>query len=200
MRLYFTRHGESEANSLRIISNRDLPYNLTEKGHSQATALAKKLMGKPIGCIYSSPIPRAKQTAEILSSILGKPMECVDALREPDCGVLEGRGDEDAWRQHDHFKASWAHGLELSSGPEGGETCEQARMRLAFFVGNLIDQYGKTELEFVLVTHGALILYGLPVIVAGWDDQDVLLREIGHTGLITTEWRDQMLTLVEWGA
>jgi broad specificity phosphatase PhoE len=187
MRIYITRHGESEANIFHIISNRELPHPLTEKGRLQATALAEKLRGKSIIRIYTSPIRRARETAEILSAELGVPMECVDALREPDCGVLEGRGDEAAWKEHDYWKESWFFGREEDSGPQGGETCQDVRRRLAGFIAELINRFGETESEFLLVTHGALLLYGLPGVLTDIDNQFVLEHGLGYTLLISTE-------------
>jgi broad specificity phosphatase PhoE len=55
VRILFARHGEGLANTLRIISNRDLPHPLTEKGRARATALAEKLAERPIQRIYASP-------------------------------------------------------------------------------------------------------------------------------------------------
>src|SRR5579859_4077000 len=43
MKLYFVRHGESEANVARIISNREQPHALTSNGIRQAHALADSL-------------------------------------------------------------------------------------------------------------------------------------------------------------
>src|SRR5512140_3617462 len=100
MRLYFTRHGESEANRLKIISNRDLPHPLTETGRLQASTLAERLRTRPILRVYASPLLRARQTGEILSTALKVPLELVDGLREPDCGELEGRTDADARAAH----------------------------------------------------------------------------------------------------
>src|SRR5262245_51081645 len=107
MHLYFVRHGESEANVLRVISNRQLPHGLTEKGKQQASVLAESLKSVPIAALYSSPILRAIQTSEILAKTLAIPYETTDALREYDCGVLEGRADDDAWRQHDVIFERW---------------------------------------------------------------------------------------------
>jgi broad specificity phosphatase PhoE len=134
MRLYFIRHGESEAKILHVISNRELPHPLTSKGRLQATALAEKLKGKAIGRIFTSPIPRARETATILSCELGVLMDCVDALREPDCGALEGRGDKAAWKEHDFWKESWFLGRDQDKGPRDGETCQDVRRRLAEFI------------------------------------------------------------------
>lgn len=98
MRLIFARHGESVANVEPIISNRDLPHPLTAKGRQQANALADRLAENSIVAIYSSPILRAQGTAQIIAQRLGLVVETSAALREFDCGVAEGRGDDEAWR------------------------------------------------------------------------------------------------------
>ena len=64
MRVLFTRHGESEANVEGIISNRDLPHRLTVVGIAQAEALAERLGDFDVRMIFSSPILRARETAE----------------------------------------------------------------------------------------------------------------------------------------
>ena len=95
MRLYFVRHGQSEANVQVVISNRDLPHPLTELGRQQAKALACSLANVPLAAIYSSPIVRAAQTAQIVAAIKSLPVEFADALREPDYGIIEYEGDGD---------------------------------------------------------------------------------------------------------
>ena len=67
MRLYFVRHGESEANTLHVISNRESPFGLTALGKKQANILADSLKDIPVTVIFSSPILRARETADILS-------------------------------------------------------------------------------------------------------------------------------------
>lgn len=187
MRLYFTRHGESEANTLRIISNRNLPHPLTETGRLQAAALAENLRGKFITRIYASPLPRARETAEILSAALGVPMECAEALREPDCGVLEGRGDEQAWSEINYWMRSWLDGRQQDCGPESGETYESVQNRFIKFIEGLTARYGETDSAFLLVTHGALILFGLPGVCLNVEAQFILKHGLEHTALISTE-------------
>ncbi|MEZ4728874.1 MAG: histidine phosphatase family protein [Caldilineaceae bacterium] len=68
MKLFFTRHGESQANIGRIISNRTLPHSLTALGRAQAVALAEKLGTEKISTIYASPILRAQETAQIIAA------------------------------------------------------------------------------------------------------------------------------------
>jgi 2,3-bisphosphoglycerate-dependent phosphoglycerate mutase len=199
MRLYFTRHGESEANTRRIISNRDLPHPLTETGRLQAASLAEKLRGKPITRIYTSPIPRARETAEILSAALDVPLELTEALREPDCGVLEGRGDEETWAQLQYWEETWLDNRERDRGPEGGETYEDIQRRFVPFVEELVARHGNTQSEFILVTHGALMLYGLPGVLANVDPQSIREYGIEHTRLITIGLQDGKLVCLGWG-
>jgi probable phosphoglycerate mutase len=100
MRLYFVRHGESEANLLNEFSNRGLKHGLTEKGQQQAYALAQRLHAVPVVAIFSSPLLRARQTAEILAHELGVAYQVADALREFDCGILEGKSDPASWQAY----------------------------------------------------------------------------------------------------
>src|SRR3712207_5088470 len=101
MTLYFVRHGESEANRLREFSNRGVKHGLTPRGREQAAALARALRGAAVAKLFSSPLLRAVETAEILSAAIGVPYEVTDALREYDCGILEGRSDAASWQVYD---------------------------------------------------------------------------------------------------
>ena len=82
MRLYFVRHGESTANLLWEFSNSGFKHPLTEKGIEQARAVARSLSGLQVEQIYSSPVMRAVQTAQILAESLQAPLEITEALRE----------------------------------------------------------------------------------------------------------------------
>lgn len=95
MKLYFVRHGQSEANLLNEFSNRGYKNGLTALGREQAHQLADRLKPDSLSYIYSSPLMRAVQTAEILSNELDLEFETKDALREYDLrhfGRQVGRG------------------------------------------------------------------------------------------------------------
>src|SRR5690606_31368942 len=90
MNMYFVRHGESVANVNQVFSNRvEQNHPLTNLGISQAQELAHKLANISPLKIYTSPLIRATQTAEIISKQLGSVMEVAPALREYDVGILE---------------------------------------------------------------------------------------------------------------
>jgi broad specificity phosphatase PhoE len=198
MRLYLIRHGESEANTLEIISNRDMPHPLTEAGRRQAMALAEKLTGASINHIFTSPILRACETAEIIASILLVPAECTSALREPDCGILEGRADEAAWEEHNYWKKKWLEGCEHDRGPEGGETYNEICERFSEFVKSLVAQYGNTEAGLLLVKHGALLLFGLPALCPNSEMKSVLERGVGYCASLVIELQNGKFTCRDW--
>ena len=64
--IYFVRHGETEDNVLGISQGQlDIPLN--ERGIKQAEELSEKLKGYKFDVIYTSPLIRAKRTAEIIN-------------------------------------------------------------------------------------------------------------------------------------
>lgn len=82
------RHGESEANRLQIFSDHESKYPLTEEGRTQVMNAARELSDVSVDGIISSPVLRARETAEILSENLGLEVIIDDRLREASMGVL----------------------------------------------------------------------------------------------------------------
>ena len=62
MRFHFIRHGKRE----RTIGD----PSLTSEGREEAGLLAKKLASEDITQIFSSPLARARETAEIIATVL----------------------------------------------------------------------------------------------------------------------------------
>ena len=83
MELYFVRHGESVANRTRAFANSGSSHHpLTPRGIKQAQRLTATLSSTSIARIYSSPLLRAVQTADILAQTMQAPIEVAEALRE----------------------------------------------------------------------------------------------------------------------
>lgn len=87
---YFLRHGETEANASRIVSG-SLDVDLTPLGREQAQAAALALASTPITAIYSSPLRRARETAEPVAQALRLPVTIIPELAERSRGELEGK-------------------------------------------------------------------------------------------------------------
>ncbi|MDZ8050753.1 MAG: histidine phosphatase family protein [Aulosira sp. ZfuVER01] len=69
-RVIIVRHGQSSYNTEKRIQGRTDVSRLTEKGQNDATKVGKALSNILFNAIYSSPLQRAKQTAEIIHSDL----------------------------------------------------------------------------------------------------------------------------------
>ncbi len=198
MKIYFIRHGESEANVLKIISNRDLPHGLTEKGRQQAQALTRTLQGVGITAIYSSPIPRAQQTAQILGQRLGLPVQSSAALREPDCGIAEGRGDPEAWAMNQKLWEDWLTWLDWDSHAPGGESFNDVRGRFMPFLSALLRGYANSDQNLALIGHGMLYICMLPLVLNNISRQFATQLALTNTGYVLAESGPSGLTCLEW--
>ncbi len=85
--IYVVRHGQVPSNVLGIISGCN-DESLTEKGIEQAILVRDELKGINFDAVYSSPVIRAVQTAEII--VPDKKIICDERLAERDPGSLLG--------------------------------------------------------------------------------------------------------------
>lgn len=199
MQLYFVRHGESEANVLGIISNRGYQHPLTQKGITQANALAERLRDVPLAAIYSSPLMRAVQTAEIVARTHNLNVTVTDALREYDCGVLEGKSDPETWVQHRQLWDAWMLHHQWAACHEGGESFEDIQRRFVPFIDSLVAEYADTDNTILLVAHGGTLMAMLPLVLDNVDHQFAITQWIANTALIRTRYRDGRLVCKVWG-
>jgi broad specificity phosphatase PhoE len=90
--IVLVRHGETEwSRSGQHTGVTDLP--LTEEGEAQARSVAPKLAGRAFALVLTSPMQRARRTAELAG--FGDRAEVDDDLRERNYGVYEGRTTKD---------------------------------------------------------------------------------------------------------
>lgn len=88
MKVYFVRHGESEANLNKCFAGQsDVP--LTEKGKTQAEAIRPVLAEISFDKVYSSDLSRAHDTQKF--SLPGYEAETTQLLREISVGNLAGK-------------------------------------------------------------------------------------------------------------
>lgn len=104
---------------------------LDEEGRVQARGLAERLKGVRVAAVYSSPLERARETAEPLAASLGlevRPDEAFGEIRYGEWTGLDVGGLEpDArWRRYNHFRSG--------TRPPGGELMLEVQAR---FVGGL---------------------------------------------------------------
>ena len=84
------RHGETDWNNAGILQGwTDVPIN--EEGRRQAQEMAAAFAASGFSCVYSSPLSRARETAEIISGALGLGLPVShEGLKERNFGVFQG--------------------------------------------------------------------------------------------------------------
>ncbi len=96
-RLTLLRHGESEKNTQQMYDDSPTAFPLTNHGRAQARAAAEQIKkAGGVDAIYSSPVRRARETAEIVAAHLGVPVMIDEDLREVDSGEWDGKREDDA--------------------------------------------------------------------------------------------------------
>jgi broad specificity phosphatase PhoE len=138
---WFLRHGETDWNAQDLSQGAvDIPLN--ETGLAQARSASLLLRGRGIRSIISSPLSRAKVTADIASAQLGLPVQIDDGLKEVAFGVMEGKPMSE-WFQ------PWVDGLLT---PEGAESFPTLTKRAVAAVNRSIAR----PPVVLVVAHGAL--------------------------------------------
>jgi broad specificity phosphatase PhoE len=93
------RHGVTDWNRQGLFQGRtDNPLNDT--GMAQARAAAERLRKFSFDRVVTSPLLRARQTAEIIATAASKPLDVDDGIIECDFGSLEGTSIAEAMQSH----------------------------------------------------------------------------------------------------
>ncbi len=204
MHLYFVRHGESEANVANEFSNQNHEkHPLTEKGKQQAQTLAETLCDVKFSAIYSSPMLRARQTAEILNAPHGLEIQFTRALTEHDAGDMEGRADQAAWDEYTKLFERWILGRELDARIPNGESFNDMRARFIPFLSDLTQKYAAMytsprTANLLLVGHAGIFHSMLPFVLANVGYAFAHKHILNNAALVRVEQREGALVCVTW--
>ena len=155
----------------------------------QATALTEKLSNSfNVKMIWSSPILRAKETAEIVAKRLGLSPRISPALREFDCGEIEGRADPEAWQIYRKLVRAWDEdqAYEQRILPDG-ESFNDMKARFVPFVNHLLESNRTLSGDILLITHGGLLYQMLPLVVSNIDRAYTKAKRLGNCDFYITE-------------
>jgi broad specificity phosphatase PhoE len=154
--LYLLRHGESVANVGRVFAARKVNPPLSDAGIQQATMQAESLKSIEFSAMYTSPLLRARQTAEIVSRRCELEPIFSDALYEVDVGILDGESQNDPqnWKAYEDVIEKWEQGLS-SVGFPGGETLNDVGDRFGEFLDGL---ESKQQKPILVVGHCLLFM------------------------------------------
>jgi len=138
MEIYFLRHGRTNYNDL-LLCNDDpqQPVNLTQQGMEQAESAAQLLRHISFDRIITSPLPRTRQTAEIINHFHSVTIET-----HPDLADI--RSGFDGKPVADYFAAIAEDPLHKRV--NGGESLLDHKQRVLRFIDWLKTQNDKTLL------------------------------------------------------
>lgn len=127
---YVFRHGETELNKQKRWQGSGMDYDLNENGVKQAQGLIEKLKDKGLEKIFSSPLIRAKHTADVVADALGIEVEVRDDLRECFYGEAEGQLIADLQKNVPEIVNNWNNPNYFNIRFEGGESKKDALDRV----------------------------------------------------------------------
>lgn len=146
--LVLVRHGETEwSRTGRHTGLTDVP--LTERGEKLATAIGALLVGRRFALVATSPLERARRTAE-LAGLHAPEMMTLPDLKEWDYGGYEGLTTPEI---REHLGRSWTvfqNGVVPGETP--GETVEQVASRVSRVLGVVLPHLADGDVA--LVGHG----------------------------------------------
>jgi ribonuclease H / adenosylcobalamin/alpha-ribazole phosphatase len=143
------RHGQTPLSAERRFAGRgDIP--LTELGLDQAAAAAAALAERGgIDLVLTSPLLRARQTADAVAQRTGVPLAVDDDLAETDFGSWEGMSFAEVMAQCPAELAAWMADADVA--PPGGESFAAVAKRVDAALDRLLNAYqGQTV---VVVSH-----------------------------------------------
>ncbi len=130
MDILLIRHGESEANARDIIQGRS-DFPLSERGRRQARLTARALFDTPPELVFTSPLKRARATAEIVNERHRAPVDILVELNEYHLGGFEGLTMEEVVERWPDVPARIDAGEPFHLMAPGGERDEEVDVRAA---------------------------------------------------------------------
>jgi len=148
--IIFLRHAQAENNTKRILAGRTEGVSLTKTGIQQAERISEYLKPLDISAIYSSPIERAKHTAEIVTKNSAIDVELDDRLTEIDMGKFTRMNYDDMFAKYGNIFLKFYENNPVIAEHEV-ETFPSVQKRILDMVDHIIKKH-KNE-NVILVTH-----------------------------------------------
>ena len=173
-RYFFLRHGQNnhQAEHQGIIyhwPDGNPPYYLTEQGKEEAKKAGETLKQDKIDCLFCSDILRCRETAKIVSEIIGYDKEKIvydTRLRDLNWGAFGGKTKEEYWNFYNNERIK---AFELAI--LGGESWNQCRERMVNLLNEIEEEFQNKNI--LIVSHGDP-LWLLEGYIRGIDNQTLL--------------------------
>ena len=148
---HLLRHGEHVLRG-RVLAGRKPGVGLSALGRAEIVAVADRLAGEKIEALYSSPLQRTRETAEILSARLDLPIRYREDLLELDFGEWTGLTFDEV--RADARWQVWSSCRSIATVP-GGESMRAVQERAIKALFDL--RHTHREGAVLIVSHGDVI-------------------------------------------
>jgi probable phosphoglycerate mutase len=150
---YFARHGETDWNKAnKVMGQIDIPLN--KVGLEQAQVISEKMVHLDISHIFSSPLKRATQTAEIIAKATNTPITVIEELKNAFAGIMEGQ---------DRGNGKWLEDWRMGSDIEGAESWSEFTSRVSIGLKKALAQ-AIDKKPILIVGHGPTYWALLPIL------------------------------------
>ena len=150
--ILLARHGETQENKeRRFQGQKDVPLN--DRGREQARELAAAVEREDVRVIYTSPLVRARETAEIVAERVKREIREDPRLKEVDVGDWQDRLKDDVEREDPDLWAAFRRAGDDFRFPGGESFAEQQE----HVVAALVDVTQRGELPALLVCHRGVV-------------------------------------------
>ena len=151
--LFLVRHGETAWNAeYRWQGHYTEPLNAV--GRAQAEALAARLATEHPGALYSSDLPRARETADAIARTTGLEPKFDARWREVDVGEWVGLAPHEVEERYPEGFARWSAG---GTGWRDGESYPDMAERGLAAARDVVNENGGATQPVVCVTHGGVV-------------------------------------------
>ena len=184
--IFLVRHAAHELLG-RVLTGRMPGVRLGAEGREQAARLAGRLAQKPVRAVYTSPLERARETADPIAARLGLTAETLESLTDVEYGEWTGQAFEAL--DKDPRWASWNSAKAIYR-PPGGEMLLDVQWRTVSSIERVVKAH--PDEGAVLVSHCDVIKAALAYYL-GLAIEGILRFEISPASIST-------VAVGAWGA
>jgi broad specificity phosphatase PhoE len=194
--LYLIRHGATPANQQQpyILQGRGIDTSLSDTGRQQAAAVAGFLANRPLDAVISSPMKRARETADAIALPHQIKASVLDNISECDVGRWEGRDWDSIMQDDAEAYSRFIDDPGIHSYPDG-ESYQDVLDRVGTPIDDLLDIHrGQTV---ALVAHNIVNRVYLARLM-GWPISRAREIRQDNTGINVIRGRDDEITLMSF--
>lgn len=178
----------------RVLSGRSGDVPLSEAGRAQAQRLAQRLGSERLDAVHTSPVRRARDTAQAIAAVANVPEDVAAPLDEVDFGAWSGK--RFAELEADPLWHAWNE-RRSQTVPPGGEAMPAVQQRVLDYLRNVAQEASGRVVA--MVSHADVIRAGVAGIL-GLSLDRVLSFDIDPasvTRIVAGRWGERVMSLNE---